>query len=147
MEVELKALIRFGDYAGMTASALCLAHCLATPLLLAAFPMLGLAHGHEGVHDALLAAISLPVLLALLPGYLKHRDTRVLAAGIAGLGCFLAAVFVIGPRFGELAEAAFAVASGALLLYAHLRNRRFRACRAAGAASCPRTRAAAATRE
>ncbi|WP_156885673.1 MerC domain-containing protein [Massilia niastensis] len=140
----MKGLIRFGDYAGMTASALCLAHCLAMPLLLAAFPMLGLAHAHDGFHDTLLAAISLPVLLALLPGYLRHRDARVLAAGIAGLGCFLAAVFVISPLFGELAEAGCAIASGVLLLYAHLRNRRLCAC---CAAARPSARAAAAARE
>jgi len=116
--------IRFGDYAGITASALCMVHCLATPLLMMAFPMLGLAHEHDTFHDLMLAAISLPVLLALLPGYLRHRDRKVLVLGVLGLGSFLAAVFVVSPLYGETAEAVAAVSSGVLLLSAHFRNRR-----------------------
>jgi hypothetical protein len=128
--------IRFGDYAGIAASALCMVHCLATPLLMMAFPMLGLAHEHDTFHDLMLAAISLPVLLALLPGYLRHRDGRVLVLGVLGLGSFLAAVFVVSPLYGETAEAAAAVISGVLLLSAHFRNRRHcsRCARAANGA-------------
>lgn len=118
------ALIKFGDMAGMAASALCLVHCLAMPLVMLAFPMLGLAHTHDTFHDVLVAFVTLPVLLALIPGYLRHRDKTTLIAGCTGLGCFLLAVFVVSPLFGELAEAALAVVSGFLLLYAHLRNRR-----------------------
>ncbi|MBQ5948922.1 MerC domain-containing protein [Massilia sp. ST3] len=132
----MKSLIRFGDYAGMTASALCLLHCLAMPLLMAAFPMLGLAHEHDAFHDSILAAVSIPVLLSLLPGYLRHRDLAVLVLGALGLASFLAAVFILSPVYGELAEAAGAVLSGVLLLSAHIRNRRFCArCSSAGAGS------------
>ena len=121
----MKGLIRLGDYAGMTASALCLVHCLAMPLLMAAFPMLGLAHTHDSFHNSILAAVSIPVLLSLLPGYLRHRDGMVLALGALGLGSFLAAIFILSPVYGEMAEAAGAVLSGVLLLSAHIRNRRF----------------------
>jgi hypothetical protein len=121
----MKGLIRLGDYAGMTASALCLLHCLAMPLLMAAFPMLGLAHEHDAFHDSILAAVSIPVLLSLLPGYLRHRDGTVLALGGLGLGSFLGAVFILSPVYGEGAEATGAVLSGVLLLTAHIRNRRF----------------------
>ena len=119
------ALIKFGDIAGMTASVLCLLHCLAMPLVILAFPMLGLAHAHDTFHDTLIAAITLPVLLALVPGYLRHRDKTTLLIGCAGLALFLAAVFIVSPLLGEHAEAAVAVLSGFMLLYAHLRNRRF----------------------
>jgi peptidoglycan/LPS O-acetylase OafA/YrhL len=119
------ALIKFGDIAGMTASVLCLLHCLAMPLVILAFPMLGLAHAHDTFHDTLIAAITLPVLLALVPGYLRHRDKTTLLVGCAGLVLFLAAVFIVSPLLGEHAEAAVAVLSGFMLLYAHLRNRRF----------------------
>ncbi|MCC2958722.1 MerC family mercury resistance protein, partial [Massilia sp. IC2-477] len=97
----MKQLIRFADYAGIAASALCLVHCLAMPLLLAAFPLLGLGNDHHALHDALLVGVSLPVLLALVPGYVKHRDPAALGLGLAGLSAFLVAVFVVGPRFGE----------------------------------------------
>ncbi len=121
----MKRLIRFADYAGIAASALCLLHCLAMPLLLAAFPLLGLGNDHHALHDALLAGVTLPVLLALVPGYLRHRDGVALGLGVAGLLTFLAAVFVVGPRFGEWTETGAAVASSVLLLAAHLRNHRY----------------------
>lgn len=126
----MKTLIRFADYAGMAASALCLLHCLAMPLLLAAFPLLGLDDDHHALHDALLLGVTVPVLLALVPGYLRHRDPVALSAGLAGLGAFLFAVFVVGPQLGQVAETAAAVLSSVLLLGAHLRNHRYcRDCR------------------
>ncbi|MGI4719353.1 MAG: MerC domain-containing protein [Janthinobacterium lividum] len=121
----MKTLIRFADYAGMAASALCLVHCLAMPLVLAAFPLLGLGGEHHALHDALLLGVSVPVLLALVPGYLKHRDPVALSLGVAGLASFLVAVFVLGPRVGEMAETAGAVLSSVLLLGAHVRNHRY----------------------
>jgi len=58
---------------------------MAMPLVILAFPMLGLAHVHDTFHDTLIAAITLTVLLALVPGYLKHRDKTTLLVGCAGL--------------------------------------------------------------
>ncbi|NNG25842.1 MerC domain-containing protein [Telluria aromaticivorans] len=126
----MKTLIRFADYAGMAASALCLVHCLAMPLVLAAFPLLGLGGEHHALHDALLVGVTVPVLLALVPGYLKHRDPAALLLGVAGLVVFLVAVLVLGPRIGELAETVGAVISSVLLLGAHVRNHRH--CRVGG---------------
>ncbi|SFC65484.1 MerC domain-containing protein [Massilia yuzhufengensis] len=121
----MKSLIRFADYAGMAASTLCLVHCLAMPLVLAAFPLLGLGGSHHALHDMLLLAVTAPVLLALVPGYLKHRDPAAVLLGGAGLGAFLVAVFVVGPRWGEVAETVVAVVSSVLLIGAHLRNHRY----------------------
>jgi hypothetical protein len=121
----MKTLIRFADYAGMAASALCLLHCLAMPLLIAAFPVLGLGGEQHALHDALLLGVTLPVLLALVPGYVRHRDPVALSLGVAGLGAFLVAVFVVGPQLGQMAETVAAVSSSVLLLGAHLRNQRY----------------------
>lgn len=120
----MKHPTRFADYAGLAASALCLVHCLAMPLLVAAFPLLGLGGDHHALHDALLVAVTLPVLLALAPGYRAHRDPAPLVLGVMGLAAFLLAVLVVGPMFGELAETALAVTSSVLLISAHLRNQR-----------------------
>lgn len=129
----MKNLIKLGDYAGIAASALCLVHCVAGPLLVLAFPVLGLSGAHHAFHDLLLAAVTVPVLLALLPGYLAHRDPFVLPVGLLGLACFLAAVFFVGPRYGQGAETALAIASSVLLVSAHLRNHRgCKRCVAAG---------------
>jgi len=121
----MKSLIRFADYAGIAASALCLVHCLAMPLVLAAFPLLGLGGEHHALHDALLLGVTVPVLLALVPGYVKHRDPVALSLGVAGLVSFLVAVFVLGPQMGEVAETVGAVLSSVLLMAAHLRNHRY----------------------
>ncbi len=120
----MKYWIRWGDYAGITASAMCLVHCLAMPLLVVAFPMLAPGEGHHALHDVLLAAITLPVLVSLVPAYRTHRDRLVLLLGTGGLASFLFAVFVAAPRFGESAETVFAVISSVLLVSAHLRNHR-----------------------
>lgn len=120
----MKKLIRFADFAGMAASVLCLLHCLAMPLVLLAFPLLGLKDEHHALHDVLLLGVAVPVLLALVPGYLAHRDPAPPLLGAAGLGVLLLAVTVAGPRFGHGFETALAVASSVLLLAAHLRNHR-----------------------
>lgn len=119
--------IKYGDMAGMAASLLCLVHCLAMPVVVFAFPMMGEAHTHDGFHNTILALIALPVLVALIPGYMKHRDLTALVTGCIGLAAFLAAVFIVSPLFGEAAEAGLAIVSGVLLLFAHVRN--FQHCR------------------
>lgn len=133
----MKKLIRFADFAGMAASVLCLLHCLAMPLVLLAFPLLGLRGDHHALHDVLLLGVTVPVLLALVPGYLAHRDPRAPLLGAAGLGVLLLAVLFVGPRFGHGAETALAVASSLLLLAAHLRNHRHcRQCVASPGQAC-----------
>ncbi|MET0268474.1 MAG: MerC domain-containing protein [Duganella sp.] len=118
----IKYLIRWGDYAGMTASGICLVHCLAMPFLLAAFPMLGVDHEHEALHSLLVLAVTIPVVVALLPGFLKHREPVALLLGATGLAAFIVAVYVVGPLFGQAAETALAICSSLLLIIAHRRN-------------------------
>src|SRR5438132_681199 len=79
----------------------------------------------DSVHRVMAAAVTLPVLLALIPGFIKHRRRSVLVFGVLGLACFITAVFVIGPHYGEIAEMALAVMGGANLIAAHIRNRSF----------------------
>jgi peptidoglycan/LPS O-acetylase OafA/YrhL len=117
----MKYLIRWGDYAGMTASGICLVHCVAMPFLLAAFPMLGIGHD-ESLHSMLVLAVTIPVLIALLPGFIKHREPVALLLGATGLAAFIVAVYVVGPLFGQGAETALAIASSLLLIVAHRRN-------------------------
>lgn len=118
----MSTLRRLGDTAGMLASALCLLHCLALPLLLAMFPVLGLGHD-EGFHAAMVGIAMLAALAALAPGYAAHRQASVAISGVAGLACLGAAAFLVGPRYGEAAETWLTVGGAALLCLAHLRNR------------------------
>lgn len=112
-----------GDAAGLLASTLCLLHCLALPLLLAAFPALGWTGGHDGFHEAMVGAALLAALCGLGPGYAAHRRIGVPLLGGAGLACLALAVFAVGPRWGHAVETALSVAGALLLCAAHLRNR------------------------
>jgi hypothetical protein len=122
----LNKVVGYADRFGMFASGLCLVHCLAMPLLL--IPLFGLGHQGDAFHRAMVAIVTLPVLLALIPGYLAHRHWRVLALGGLGLSSFVAGVLVFGPLYGESVELVLAVAGGLLLFGAHYRNRHHCAC-------------------
>jgi hypothetical protein len=122
----LNKIVGYADRFGMLASGLCLVHCLAMPLLL--IPLFGLGHQGDAFHRAMVVIVTLPVLLALIPGYLAHRHWRVLALGGLGLASFGAGVLVFGPRYGENVELVLAVAGGLLLFGAHYRNRHHCAC-------------------
>ncbi len=120
---RMNRMVGVADYFGMTASTLCLLHCLGTPLLLSLFPLLGLGEQDEVFHRYMAVMVTLPVLLALIPGFLAHRRWSILALGGFGLTCFIAAILVIGPLYGETAENVLAVFAGAHLFAAHFKNR------------------------
>lgn len=113
------------DYFGMTASTLCLLHCLGTPLFLSLFPLLGLVQQNEVLHWYMVVLVTLLVLLALIPGFVTHRRWLVLMLGGFGLACVSVALLVIGPSYGETAETMLAVIGGAHLFTAHFKNRVF----------------------
>lgn len=117
----MNKLAGIANATGIAASTLCLLHCLAMPLLLLALPALGWAAG-EHTHKALIGVALAAALLSLGPGYLAHRRAPVLLLGGAGLAGLAAAVFLVGPRYGESAETALSVAGAILLCAAHLRN-------------------------
>lgn len=124
----MNKMIRFADYFGMTASTLCLLHCLGMPLLLM-LPMAGFLREDAQVHHVMALVVTLPVLLALIPGFIAHRHIAVPFLAVAGLGSFFGGVFLAGPRYGEIAETILAVIGGAFLITAHLKNRSFcRSC-------------------
>lgn len=123
-----------GDAVGVLASALCLVHCLAAPLLLLAVPVLGGERGESGFHQAMVGAALFAALAGLAPGWLAHRRALVPLLGAAGIGCLATAVFAVGPSYGEAAETWLSIAGALLLATAHLRNRACcRCCRPANA--------------
>lgn len=125
----MNKIVGTADYFGMTASTLCLLHCLGAPLLLSLLPWLGLVQQSEVFHWIMVVLVTLPVLLALIPGFVAHRRWLVLVLGGFGLACFIAALLVIGPSYGETAETMLAVIGGAHLFAAHFKNRVFcRSC-------------------
>jgi MFS family permease len=121
-------LIRFSDYAGMTASVLCMLHCIFMPLLLLVPFVSNLGVGDE-FHQVMMLVLCMPITFALVPGFFQHRHWSALFIGMIGLACFIFSAFIIEPYFGQIAEICFASIGSASLFFAHYRNRLLcRAC-------------------
>lgn len=117
---------QFWDRLGISASLICILHCLMTPILLVAMPVVG-AYLSQGWFHALIGALVFPVAIwAFLNGYREHRQHRVLAFGALGLTLvFLALV----QHHDQVREFLFMSLGGSLLTLAHYLN--LRCCRIA----------------
>lgn len=122
--VQLDALLqRRFDIAGAGLSALCAAHCLALPILLAAVPSLvASSELFEQVHPVLLFLI-LPISgLAIISGYGSHK--KMLPFLVAGLGVgFLALGLIVGEA--HWMELPATLMGSGLVFAAHATNYRF----------------------
>lgn len=142
------ARIDWRDQLGFLLSALCLLHCLLTPVVLGLLPF-GATAGfwHHGLHQIFLVLVPTVALAAFVPGWRRHRDHRIwlyAGAGVTALtlGVWLAeqsAVrFDLNPglafRFlggpGAEAELAATIIGGLCLMRAHWLNRQL--CRCGG---------------
>lgn len=115
-------LIRFSDYSGMTASVLCILHCIFMPLLLLVPFVSSLGVGDE-FHRVMMLVLCMPIMFALVPGFFQHRNWSILFTGVIGLACFIFSALIIEPYFGQIAEISFASIGSASLFFAHYRNR------------------------
>jgi hypothetical protein len=123
------------DWLGIGASTLCVLHCLVTPLLVVALPMLEV---YERQTHATFALTILGLgLLAFWPGFLKHRRVGVVAIAVLGFGLISLGVTAPEGVLTEAMEKVATVAGGAMLVFAHLRNVYFcRFCPTCGGQDC-----------
>lgn len=123
------------DLLGIGASTLCVLHCLATPLLVVALPMLEVYE--RQTHAAFALAILGIGLLAFWPGYFSHRRWRIVVTALLGFGLISLGVTAPEGLLTEPMEVAATVTGGAMLVFAHLRNVYFcRYCPACGEQDC-----------
>ena len=109
------------DGAAIGLSGLCLLHCLALPFFVGALPML-MPFTDSHLHAQMLVfAIPLSVV-AIGIGYARHRNPRVVAAALAGLGLLLAGATVVHGNHGIVADRLFTVSGSVVLAAAHLWN-------------------------
>jgi len=76
------------DTLGIGASALCIVHCLLTPVLLSFSTLL--AHvipSEEGTHRSIAVIVALFGTIALVRGYRTHRRKRIPTLMASGLAC------------------------------------------------------------
>jgi hypothetical protein len=119
---------------GISASILCGIHCLLTPILVLASPLLGKFLSHQAFH-LIVALVIYPIaIFALWAGYKIHNYRRMLALGGLGL-VFVAAGIVAGLLNRSDHEPALMLAGGLFLIAAHALN--IRACRVSSAPDQP----------
>jgi hypothetical protein len=112
----------------MTASTLCVAHCIATPFVAAALPIIAAAEG--ATHGVLALAVLSFGLLAIVPGFREHRRRQVLGLGFAGAALIWLPVLLPESLSSESLETAATVSGGIAMVTAHLFNLYFcRTCR------------------
>ncbi|EQB16885.1 MerC domain-containing protein [Novosphingobium lindaniclasticum] len=114
----------FVESAAISASTLCMIHCLALPLLLFLLPgLLGTFFQSELFHIVALGLVVPAALAAFLLGYQRHGAVGPALFGVAGIACLVMGVFLpIAP----LSEVGLTVAGSALLVAGHAWNWRKR---------------------
>lgn len=130
----MNSRVRFGylsrdgstDRAGMALSALCLAHCLLLPPLLATLPLFAVSalpewlHNTEWLHAALLA----PVLLVSGPTLARAAKRSVYIGVSAIVALSSMAVALLMPEYWQ--EVALTVFGASLLFASHIANLKLR---------------------
>ena len=109
------------DGVGMAASCLCLIHCLAFPLLIAALPTLASVVGEgEAFHFAILAIAIPSSFIALWLGRARHRALWPIGLGAIGL------IVLTLASLEFLPEIPATVTGSLMLVTAHIANWRYR---------------------
>lgn len=105
----------------MSASALCLVHCLLLPVAIAFLPALAAWTDSGEVFHLVMLAIALPLSGGtLLLGWRRHGSIGPLILGVPGL-----VLLMLGLAFeGRVLGTALTVAGGVALAIAHVRNLR-----------------------
>lgn len=112
----------------ISASALCMLHCLVTPLLLVAVPVISSTFlVDEEFHKTLVTVVLPTSFIALFLGCRRHKDRTVFVLGSLGLIALVSIAYFGHDLLGELGEKVSTVISGAILAFAHIRN--YRLCR------------------
>ena len=119
------------DQLGVWTSALCVVHCMVTPVLLS----LSVVSAHflpseERTHRTLAVIIATLGALALVKGYRSHRRLRILYLMLAGLACIFGAAYWGDHLPSHRAEVLVTFAGSCFMITAHRMNHTFcRNCR------------------
>jgi peptidoglycan/LPS O-acetylase OafA/YrhL len=114
------------DRLGIWASALCVVHCIVTPVLISLSAVI--AHfmpGEERFHRGMAVGIAALGAIALIKGFRTHGRKRILALMAAGLACIFLGAFY-GDRLPSHGYEVFVTLIGsALMITAHRMNHTF----------------------
>lgn len=116
------------DKLGITLSGICAIHCLITPFLAIAIPVLGETFEQPWVH-IVMALFVVPVgLYAFYTGYLHHMKKGLTALGVTGIA--MVGVGLLAPISGInlFGHDVITIAGSLCLVVAHVLNRRACLC-------------------
>lgn len=103
-------------YIGLSASVLCLIHCLALPLITPLLPLLA-GHNHWLVESVFIALITLSTM-TIYKGYREHREPRSLILGLCGFVLLVLSLFFEHNGL----QISLSVAGSFLMTLAHYTN-------------------------
>jgi uncharacterized membrane protein YfcA len=114
------------DRVGVWASALCVVHCLLTPILLSMSAVfMHFLPSEERVHRSLALLIALIGAIALVRGFRTHRRARVIFLMAAGLACIFFGAFQGDRLPGHWAEVGITFCGSILMISSHRLNHTF----------------------
>jgi MerC mercury resistance protein len=108
------------DRWGIVASALCVVHCIATPIIALALP--GIAATEGVTHGLLGVAIVVFASLAFIPGCRTHGKHRVLLLGMIGVVLIWTALLLPQALADDGLRDAITVVGGLAMVAAHVFN-------------------------
>lgn len=118
------------DKIAMILSALCLVHCLLTPIILVAFPFLQFVSHNYDFHLWMAIALVSLAGLAFYRGYRVHKKAQIFVSGTIGLmflvlGLFAPSLFTEDSLMFEIMLTSI---GSVILIWTHLTNIKFCRC-------------------
>ena len=125
VETRKRAPLRGLDLLGVVLSTACLIHCTILPLCLALLPFLG-SHFHldEKWHFYMTALIVPVACVALVTGWMRHRQALVIILGSVALAMILGA-HPLHDLLGHWGAEIVGALGGCILIGAHLFNHHY----------------------
>lgn len=116
------------DKLAISLSAVCLMHCLLTPVLVTLIPIFALSALVEDIlfHQLMLWIVLPTSVVALFLGCRRHRQLSIAATGILGMAILIVVAFYGHDLFGIAAEKIATSVGGLVLAMSHYLN--YRAC-------------------
>jgi MerC mercury resistance protein len=125
------------DNLGVWASALCVVHCVMTPVLISMSAVFAhLIPGEERTHRTLAVGVAALGAIALVKGFRTHGRRRILGVMALGLVFIFAGAFYGGRLPSHGCEVAVTMMGSVLMISAHRMNHTFcKLCRRCSEAS------------
>ena len=118
----------FIDVLSIIAPIICLFDCIVLPAMAILLPFVSVKQMMHGISDQMIALIVLGICMtAILPGFLRHRNRRVLILFGSGISLLFFVSFA-GERLDQAVHVAMTLAVSFLLIKANLENKKLLAC-------------------